>query len=134
MKKLKMTSQERAWILYDVGNSAFVLLCSTLIPIYFNTIAGSVGLSSADYLAYWGYAASIVTVIGVLLGPVLGTLADTKGYKKPLFLIALFLGFSRLCFDGVYPVMDSFSFDFCCGKGWVFLQFGVLRFHALRCY
>lgn len=87
-----MTSQERAWILYDVGNSAFVLLCSTLIPIYFNTIAGSVGLSSADYLAYWGYAASIVTVIGVLLGPVLGTLADTKGYKKPLFLIALFLG------------------------------------------
>ena len=31
----KMTRLEKQWILYDVGNSAFVLLSSSVIPIYF---------------------------------------------------------------------------------------------------
>lgn len=44
------------------------------------------GISSVDYLAYWGYAASLVTLIVAVLGPVFGTLADTKGFKKPIFL------------------------------------------------
>ena len=41
----KLTKEERNWILYDVGNSAFVLIISTIIPIYFNYLAGSAGLS-----------------------------------------------------------------------------------------
>lgn len=52
--KTKMTKAERNWVLYDVGNSAFVLLVSTIMPIYFNYLAGNAGLSSVDYLAYWG--------------------------------------------------------------------------------
>ena len=62
-QKFRLTSLERAWILYDVGNSAFVLLVATLIPIFFNALAEGGGLSSVEYLAYWGYAASAVTVI-----------------------------------------------------------------------
>ena len=76
----------------DVGNSAFVLLVATIIPIYFNYLAGKAGLSDVDYLAYWGYAASICTVIVAILGPVLGTIADTKGYKKPIFMISILIG------------------------------------------
>ena len=60
-QKFCLTSLERAWILYDVGNSAFVLLVATLIPIFFNALAEEGGLSSVEYLAYWGYAASAVT-------------------------------------------------------------------------
>ena len=30
--KFRLTSLERNWILYDVGNSAFVLMVATLIP------------------------------------------------------------------------------------------------------
>ena len=30
-----MTKLEKQWVLYDVGNSAFVMLVSTIIPIYF---------------------------------------------------------------------------------------------------
>ena len=89
---LKLTKKEKSWILYDVGNSAFILLVSTIIPIYFNSLAESGGLSSVEYLAYWGYAASAATLIVALLGPVLGTLADTKGFKKPLFLLSLLVG------------------------------------------
>lgn len=90
--KTKLTKQERNWILYDVGNSAFVLLVATIMPIYFNYLAGNGGLSSVEYMAYWGYAASAATLVVAILGPVLGTLADTKGYKKPIFLISLLVG------------------------------------------
>ena len=89
---MKMTRQEKNWVLYDVGNSAFTLLAATILPIYFNYIAGNQGLSDVQYLAYWGYAVSIATLITALAGPVFGTLADTKGYKKPIFTVALGIG------------------------------------------
>lgn len=90
--KNKLTQLEKSWILYDVGNSAFVLLVATIIPIYFNYLSESAGISAVDYLAYWGYAASITTVIVAVLGPILGTFADYKNYKKPLFVLFMLLG------------------------------------------
>lgn len=92
LMNLKLTKTERNWVLYDVGNSAFTMLIATIIPIYFNYLAESGGLSSVEYLAYWGYAASAATLAVALLGPVLGTLADTKGFKKPIFTLSLLLG------------------------------------------
>ena len=92
MSKLKLTPAERSWILYDVGNSAFTLLVATIIPIYFNFLAEQAGLSNVQYLAYWGYAASAATLLVAVLGTVFGALADTQGYKKPIFLLFLGVG------------------------------------------
>lgn len=88
----KLTREEKNWVLYDVGNSAFTLLITTIVPIYFNYLAGNAGLSDVEYLAYWGYAASLATLIVAFMGPVCGSLADTKGYKKPIFVISLIVG------------------------------------------
>lgn len=55
-EKFKLTKLEKSWILYDIGNSAFILLVSTLLPIYFNALAEGAGISESNYLAYWGYA------------------------------------------------------------------------------
>ena len=90
--KFKLTKSEKNWVLYDVGNSAFTMLMSTILPIYFNSLAESAGLTSVEYMAYWGYAASITTLIVAILGPIFGTLADTKDFKKPIFLTALAVG------------------------------------------
>lgn len=90
--KFKLTKSEKSWILYDVGNSAFVLLVAMIMPIYFNALASGAGLSDTAYLAYWGYAASAATLAVAVLGPVLGTLADTRGFKKPLFLCTILVG------------------------------------------
>ena len=90
--KFKLTKQEKAWILYDIGNSAFILLVATIVPIYFNSLASSAGISNTDYLAYWGYATSIATLLVAIIGPVFGTLADTKNFKKPIFTIAMLVG------------------------------------------
>lgn len=99
-RRTKLTALERSWILYDVGNSAFVLMCSTLIPIFFNALAEEGGLSSVEYLAYWGYATSVVTLVTALLSPVLGALADTKGFKKPIFMLCLGVGVVGCCVMG----------------------------------
>ena len=90
--KFKMTREEKNWVLYDVGNFAFVLLVSTIMPIYFNYLAENAGISSVEYLAYWGYAASVATAIVAFIGPVFGTLADTKGLKKPIFITTMLIG------------------------------------------
>ena len=90
--KFKLTAQEKKWILYDVGNSAFVLLVSTILPIYFNALAQGAGLSQVEYLAYWGYAAAAATFLVALLGPLLGAVSDRRGRKKPLFFASVLLG------------------------------------------
>ena len=87
--KLSLTKLEKGWILYDIGNSAFILLVATLLPIYFNTLAEGAGISESDYLAYWGYAGSVATLLVAIIAPICGTLADQKGFKKPLFLLCL---------------------------------------------
>ena len=92
MKSFKLTPLEKHWVLYDIGNSAFILLVATLLPIYFNTLAESAGLSESDYLAYWGYAGSVSTLLVAIIAPICGTLADQKGFKRPLFVLCMILG------------------------------------------
>ncbi len=47
---------ERAWVLYDVGNSAFVLVMVTAImPIFFKEYSAQ-GLDPAMATARWGFA------------------------------------------------------------------------------
>ena len=90
-EKMKLTLLEKSWILYDIGNSAFTLLVSTLIPIYFNSLASAAGIGEDMYLSYWGYAGSISTILVAIIAPICGTLSDRK-FKKPIFLLTVILG------------------------------------------
>lgn len=97
--KNKLTKLEFKWICYDMGNSAFILLVATILPIYFNYLSSSQGVAEHNYLSYWSYAASISTLIVALAGPILGTLADYKDHKKKIFLTCAMLGALALaCF------------------------------------
>ena len=89
--KFRLTPLERSWVLYDIANSAFTLLVSTLIPIYFNSLAGAAGVNEDMYLSYWGYAGSISTVLVAIIAPICGTISDRK-FKKPIFLLTVILG------------------------------------------
>lgn len=92
MGQNKLMKLEKFWIMYDVGNSAFTLLVSTIIPIYFKNMAEGAGISAANSTAYLSYAISISTIIVAILGPILGTVADHKNYKKPLFTFFMMIG------------------------------------------
>ena len=90
-EKFKLTALERSWILYDIGNSAFILMVSTLIPIFFNALAEGAGVHEDLYLSYWGYAGSLATVLVAIIGPICGALSD-RNFKKPIFLFAVLVG------------------------------------------
>ena len=90
--KSKLTSLEKKWILYDVANSAFTMMVSTIIPIYFNQLGKQAGLSEVNYLASWGYVISISTLIVAFLGPLLGAAADKGQKTKYIFVPNIFLG------------------------------------------
>lgn len=88
---MKLTKSERNWILYDVGNSAFILLFTTIIPIMFNSLAKG-HLKDSTYLAYWGYAVTISTILTALVGPYFGALADKFSLRKRFFIVFMSLG------------------------------------------
>lgn len=82
MSKLGMTKKEISWVLYDVGNSAFVMLSSALIPVYFASIAEE----DSSIVVAWGYAETVASLILALVMPILGSLADIAGNKKKFFV------------------------------------------------
>ena len=94
---------EKSWVLYDVGNSIFTLMVSTLMPIWFDALAEKSGMSSAVYLANWSYAVSAVTIIVAVLGPILGAVSDHRGFRKPMFTSLLFTGAAGCILMGVVP-------------------------------
>ncbi len=81
-----LSKQERSWVMYDVGNSAFVMLSTALIPIYFAAIA----TEGSSVVVAWGYAETVASLILALMMPILGALADLRGNKKK-FLVG-FMG------------------------------------------
>ena len=81
-----LNKQETSWVLYDVGNSAFVMLSTALIPVYFSSIAEP----GSSVVVAWGYAETVASLILALLMPFLGSLADLAGNKKK-FLVG-FMG------------------------------------------
>ena len=91
-KEKKFTKTELSWILYDVGNSAFTMLSCSLVTVWFKSLALNQGVSQADATAYWSYVASIVTIIVALIGPICGTIADNKNFKKRIFITSLAIG------------------------------------------
>ena len=94
-EKSKLTTSEKSWILYDVGNSAFTMLACSLIPIWFKDLAIGTGpgqITGDQATAYYAIAISVVTVIVAVLGPITGVLADHKGKKKIFFTTTVALG------------------------------------------
>jgi len=82
-----MTRTEKSWILYDMANSAFVLVVVTAVmPIFFKEIAAH-GVAPEVSTAWWGYANSLSSAILVVLAPTMGAFADYGGWKKRLFAL-----------------------------------------------
>ncbi|GIP17946.1 MFS transporter [Paenibacillus montaniterrae] len=82
-----LTKEERSWILYDCGNSAYSIAISTaLLPVVFGMFDN---VNSSMDLGYFNTLASLLLAI---LSPILGTIADYKDRKKRFFLFFFIIG------------------------------------------
>lgn len=89
----RMTKQEKSWVFYDWANSAYSILITTAVfPLYFKAAAKEAGLAGATSTAYWGYANSFATLLISICAPVLGSIADFRGFKKRFFTFFFALG------------------------------------------
>ena len=89
----RYTKEEFSWILQDWANSVYSLMITTAIfPLFFKSVTANAGISSADSTAYLGYANSLATFAVSIMAPVLGALADYKGYRTPMFTWSTLLG------------------------------------------
>ncbi len=86
MARTKFTKAEISWILYDVGNSALVLLATSVIPIYFNYLAAKDPAVEEVAVGAWGLAETIASLIIALLMPILGSVADMQGMRKKFII------------------------------------------------
>jgi len=107
---LSLTTTEKSWVMYDAGNSAFVLIMVTAImPLFFKEFAAA-GQAAAVSTANWGFANSTASFILALLSPLLGTLADYKGKKKRFFSCFLIMG---LFFTGALTCIQQGQWLLC---------------------
>lgn len=130
-----LSKQEKSWALYDWANSAYSMtITSSILPMYFKSVAESGGMSPSNSTALWGYTISLSTMVVSLLAPILGTIADYKGNKKKFFkcffsvgviftvllafipannpiLLLLCYGFTLVGFSGTNIFYDAFLVD-----------------------
>ena len=114
-----LTKTERAWVLYDVGNSAFTMLACSLIPIWFKDLAIGTRpgqISSDKRTAYYSIAIAVVTVVVAIIGPICGAIADHKDIKKIFFTTAVALGVAGCILNGFALSWVSFIVIFVLSK------------------
>lgn len=132
---MKLTKPEKSWILYDVANSAFILIMTATIPIFFRSLVDAAGIevvanhwlvqllfSKNATLALAGNLASfealktslfaltttVAIIIVALLAPILGAIADYKDNKRKLFILSLILGVLGCCTLGITEDWSAF--------------------------
>lgn len=111
MKNQNPKKAENSWVLYDWANSAYSIIISTAVfPLFYKAAATESGISATDSTAYLGYTIALATFILAMLSPILGTIADYRGFKKRFFLFFFSLG-----------VISTASLAFIPSENWLLL-------------
>lgn len=96
-----MRRDRLAWILIDVGNSAFATtILAALFPVYLPSLLPPEGVTlsflgpswQTSAISLWGYTVSASLLITLILSPFLGAWADESGHRKKIFAFSSALG------------------------------------------
>ena len=125
--KFKLTKLEKNWVLYDVGELCIYNDGIHHLPNLLQyPCRGNAGISDVDYLAYWGYAVSISTLLVALIGPTLGAVADIQNYKEKDLWNCYGTWNRRVYSSGIPIVLVLVPRDLHSGKDWLFFESCIL--------
>ena len=102
-------------MMYDWANSAHSVIVVTLLPIFFDTVAGYTA-DSVSSMSTWGYATSIAMAIVALSAPFLGVFGDIRGMRKRLFALFVGIGVVAVALLSFTPMMDFMSSTAAAGR------------------
>jgi len=95
-----------AWALYDWANSAFALsVLAVLFPLFLGSYWSS-GDSGSAVTARLAWITATASAIVCVFAPILGTIADTGGYRKRFLLVLALLGASTTAALGLVAEGD----------------------------
>lgn len=134
---MKLTKQELSWILYDVANSAFIMILTATIPIFFRALVDADGIVAVsqnpivktlfasnataalegDLQAFealktslFALTTSVAVIVVAIMAPIIGAVADYKGMKKKLFVVSLLIGVAGLLSLGITESWVAYLF------------------------
>ena len=102
-------------MMYDWANSAHSVIVVTLLPIFFDIVAGYTA-DSVSSMSTWGYATSIAMAIVALSAPFLGVFGDIRGMRKRLFALFVGIGVVAVALLSFTPMMDFMSSTAAAGR------------------
>lgn len=92
-KTFGYTKTEWSWIFQDWANSAYSIIITTAIfPLFYKAIADGAGVADVDSTAYLGYSNSMATALVAISAPILGSIADFRNFRKPMFTASTLVG------------------------------------------
>ncbi len=94
---MRLTIEEKSWLLYDWANSVYAtIMLAAIFPVYFTSQAAAAGYDG-DF--WWGVGTACGTALAAIVSPFLGAIADYQGFKKRLFGLFLIIGlaFTSFC-------------------------------------
>ena len=112
----KFTKQEISWMMYDWANSAHSVIVVTILPIFFDTVAGYTA-DSVSSMSTWGFATSLAMAIVALSAPFLGVFGDIRGMRKKLFTAFMLIGVVSVAGLSFTPFMDFTASPDAAGRG-----------------
>ena len=84
--------QRISWAFYDWANSAFATtVMAGFFPLFFAQYWAG-GLAAGERTFWLGVASSVSSIVVMILAPLLGGLADRRGYKKRFLFATTLLG------------------------------------------
>ncbi|CAL1240517.1 MFS transporter [Candidatus Methylocalor cossyra] len=123
--------RELAWALYDVANSAYATtVMVAFFPVFLKQYWAA-DIPVTDSTFWLGITNSAAALVALVLSPVLGSLADAGGWKKPLLALFALLGVAMAAAlfqvgPGNYPLALV-----CYGLGMVAFYLGLVFYDAL---
>lgn len=102
---MAFNKKEWSYIFYDWAESCFtVIVAAFIFPMLYGLLTRDIPGSESLY----GFLVSAISLSVAALSPILGTIADYQGYKKPFFLFFFALGIVFTLLISFYPADPAF--------------------------